>query len=206
MNKTDEVICTVKGFFNGKKHKTTLYLVNRESNWILIENRGSSSPSTSSSSSDRPNSKNSKVVSYIDGSFYHTFTNSGASQWRIEWNNADQTRLYFQSDSAVEARSLDRGFRIITNDINNSTMSSSSSASSICTRYSNEYSLEPHYLQQTNLSSTTNVPILKKQKNKPQTNKRTHCQHCGRKYFTSRRSRCWAQFSSYLCCTSDFDV
>lgn len=96
--------------------------MNRESNWILIENRGSSSSSTSSSSSDRPNSKNSKVVSYIDGSFYHTFTNSGASQWRIEWNNADQTRLYFQSDTAVEARSLDRGFRIITNDINNSTM------------------------------------------------------------------------------------
>ena len=84
-----------------------------------------------------------EIVSIIDRSFFHKFINppevekrtqyrtqsrtrlesaeSGRDRkWKVEWNNFDQQIFLFESIHAVEARSLDRGFRINQNDINNS--------------------------------------------------------------------------------------
>lgn len=219
MNRNDEVICTVKGYFNGKRLLTTLCLINRDSRWILVEKIPKSSSATPINEYILPSHHNcplvpnrsdtkQEIVSIIDRSFFHKYINPIDSKtnvaepdrkWKVEWNNFDQRILLFESKSAVEARSLDRGFRIIQNDINSS-LCSSSSVSSIVTRYSNEYSLEPHYLQ-----NPKNWENEKNNKKTPKPQNRTHCHHCGKKYFTKRRTRCWAQFSSYLCCTSEFD-
>ena len=68
-------------------------------------------------------------ISFSDSSFYHTFTANGEkvtktptgqTTWKVEWNGRDQIKNTFLTRSAVEARSLDRGFRIITTELQNS--------------------------------------------------------------------------------------
>lgn len=203
MNKNDEVICTVKGYVNHQSHHSTLLLIHRDADWLLVNKQ---------LEQNRP-----VVVSILDASFYHTFTCVTEHQrqqlWRLEWNGADQRRCVFQTREAVEARSLDRGFRIIQGELNqrnNSLQSIPSSIGDAATTttqiYANEYSLEPHLMQSpssnTTVSSTQTLP---KHRSKKKSHHREHCHHCGRKYFSSRRSRCWASVSAYVCCTSDFD-
>lgn len=206
MNKNDEVICTVKGYVNNQSYVSTLLLINRNSNWLLINKQ-----------LDKKSTCCPVIISVLDSSFYHTFTANGEkvtktptgqTTWKVEWNGRDQIKNTFLTRSAVEARSLDRGFRIITTELHNSLQNNSlqSIPSSIgSSRYGNQYSVEPHLMSSSApLSPHLHPPVLPSLKSKKE-KRREHCHHCGRKYFSSRRSRCWASVSAYLCCTSDFD-
>lgn len=193
-NKRDETICSVKGYFQNESAQSVLSLLCRDSTWVIIRQRDALTDSVS------------KLHTSFQHSFYKT-TLDARDTWHVTWNSFDQTKCNFRSYHAVEARSLDRGLRIVKNEMKNDIIlhnSNNSAVTCVSDRAFNDYTLEPHYL-----AHHSPVPYqapLKSEVNPSSPDKpHKHCPTCGRKFKSNRRSRCWARFSSMLCCTSDFD-
>ena len=86
--------------------QSVLSLLCRDSTWVIIRQQDTVSGSVS------------KLHSSFNHSFYKT-KSSSRDIWHVTWNSIDQTKCNFTSFHAVEARSLDRGFRIVKNEMKN---------------------------------------------------------------------------------------
>ena len=86
--------------------QSVLSLLCRDSTWVIIRQQDPVSGSVS------------KLHSSFNHSFYKT-KSSSRDIWHVTWNSIDQTKCNFTSFHAVEARSLDRGFRIVKNEMKN---------------------------------------------------------------------------------------
>jgi hypothetical protein len=133
----------------------------------------------------------------------------GRETWHVTWSNLGDVKCNFHSFHAVEARSLDRGLRIVKNEMKNSvTLLNTNNSAATCPndRHYNDYTLEPHFLtHRQNCHDPFESPLKSEVPPSSPTKPHKHCPTCGKKYKSNRRSRCWARFSSMLCCTSDFD-
>ena len=84
-----------------------LSLLCRDSDWLIIQSRDSASSVT-------------KLDSSFDHSFYKTTSGDpGRETWHVTWRNLGDVKCNFHSFHAVEARSLDRGLRIVKNEMKN---------------------------------------------------------------------------------------
>ena len=166
-----------------------LLLICQNGRWVINREETQESPT--------------EPVSFLNESLEHSFFNSQGKDlrdiWHVNWSVIEKRgkapkNWAFRSFHAVEARSLDRGLRIVKNELKSSSPNapemrfsktlfrkenyshfSTHLLSGSSTRVFNHYTVEPQFLS--HCKNTETVSSV----NSPKTPQK-HCPTCGRKY------------------------